>query len=108
MTITVSEPQNAPKQEAAIARQFVNFMFFRVDRAFRALDVAAKEQAKREFADIVQRYTGPMMLLPYSTLGLKAGVDFMRWRIGYELDPYQKMVADINRSSLGRYLDIPP
>ena len=107
MTITAPEPQAAHPQETAPARQFVNFMFFRIDRAFRSLDAEAKSAAKREFAEIVQRYTGPMMVLPYSTVGLKAGVDFMLWRIGYDLDPFQKMVADINKSILGRYTDIP-
>lgn len=107
MTITAPEPQAAQPQETAPARQFVNFMFFRVDRAFRSLDARAKSEAKREFAEIVQRHTGPMMILPYSTVGLKAGVDFMLWRIGYDLDPFQKMVADINKSILGRFIDIP-
>lgn len=107
MTVTAPEPQTARPQETAAARQFVNFMFFRIDRAFRSLDAQTKSAAKRELAEIVQRYTGPMMVLPYSTVGLKAGVDFMLWRIGYDLDPFQKMVADINKSVLGRYTDIP-
>jgi chlorite dismutase len=107
MTITAPEPQTAPPQDTAAARQFVNFMFFRIDRAFRSLDAEAKSATKREFAEIVQRYTGPMMVLPYSTVGLKAGVDFMLWRIGYDLAPFQQMVADINKSILGRYTDVP-
>ena len=82
-------------------------MFFRTDRSFRRENAEVKSEAKREFADIVRRYSGPMMLLPYSTVGLKSGVDFMLWRIGYDLDPFQKMVADINRSILGRYVDVP-
>jgi len=107
-TITQTEPKPAAAEAPAPpARQFVNFQFFRVDRAFRSESAEVKAAAKREFAGIVQRYTGPMMLLPYSTVGLKAGVDFMLWRIGYDLDPFQQMVADINRSVLGRYLDIP-
>jgi chlorite dismutase len=107
---TITHPEPAPAPAAAPApppRQFVNFQFFRVDRAFRSESAEAKAAAKRELVGIVQRYTGPMMLLPYSTVGLKAGVDFMLWRIGYDLDPFQQMVADINRSALGRYLDIP-
>ncbi|MBK5257965.1 MAG: chlorite dismutase family protein [Thermoanaerobaculia bacterium] len=108
MTTTVHpEPKPATAGEAAPARQFVNFMFFRVDRAFRNQPADVKIEARREFAAIVQRYTGPMMLLPYSTVGLKAGLDFMFWRIGYDIDPFQKMVADINRSILGRFLDVP-
>ena len=107
MTVTASEPKAAPAQDTSTARQFVNFMFFRIDRAFRSLDAATKLEAKREFAEIIKRHTGPMMVLPYSTVGLKSGVDFMLWRIGYDLDPFQQMAADINKSILGRYLDIP-
>jgi chlorite dismutase len=107
MTTTVPEPKSASAPEAASQRQFVNFMFFRVDRAFRSQSDEVKAEAKREFAEIVKRFTGPLMLLPYSTVGLKAGVDFMLWRIGYDIAPFQTMVADINRSILGRYLDIP-
>ena len=106
-TTTHPEPATTPAAAAAPARQFVNFQFFRVDRAFRSESAEVKVKAKRELAEIVQRYTGPMMLLPYSTVGLKAGIDFMLWRIGYDLDPFQQMVADINRSLLGRWLDIP-
>lgn len=106
-TITAPDTQHAPKPESAMQRQFVNFMFFRVDRAFRALPADVKLDAKRELAEIIERYHGPMIVLPYSTLGLKAGVDFMLWRIGFDIDPFQKMAADINQSVLGRYLDVP-
>jgi chlorite dismutase len=106
---TTTQPDIHPAQQSdsAAARQFVNFMFFRVDRAFRSLGVDAKSEAKREFAAIVQRYSGPMIVLPYSNVGLKAGVDFMLWRIGYDLDPFQKMAGEINASLLGRFLDTP-
>jgi chlorite dismutase len=106
-TTTAPEPQAAPKTAPPLQRQFVNFMFFRVDRAFRALPDGVKTAAKEEFAEILQRYTGPMFVLPYSTVGIKAGIDFMLWRIGFDLDPFQHMVADVNKSMLGRYLDVP-
>jgi chlorite dismutase len=106
---TTSAPSSQPaaKSETPLQRQFVNFVFFSVDRAFRTLPDDVKAEARREFAEIVTRYTGPMFVLPYSTVGLKAGVDFMLWRIGFDIDPFQKMFADINKSILGRYLDIP-
>jgi chlorite dismutase len=106
---TTLQPETKPAhpQDNAAARQFVNFMFFRTDRAFRSLSTELKTEATREFADILRRYSDRLMLLPYTTLGLKCGVDFMIWRIGYDLDPFQQMVADINKSVLGRYLDVP-
>ncbi len=107
MTTTVPEQKPAAAADTALQRQFVNFMFFRIDRAFRSQPAEVKAEAKREFEEIVKRYTGPLMLLSYSTIGLKAGVDFMLWRIGFDLEPMQKMAADINRSLLGRFLDVP-
>jgi chlorite dismutase len=106
-TTTAPEAQHAAKPDNALQRQFVNFMFFSVDRAFRALSPDVKADARHEFAEIIERYHGPMIVLPYSTLGLKAGVDFMLWRIGFDIEPFQKMAADINKSVLGQYLDVP-
>ena len=109
MTTTTTAPESRPAREAQppLQRQFVNFMFFRVDRAFRSLAEDVKKDAKRELVEIVGRYTSPMIVLPYSTVGLKAGVDFMLWRIGFDIEPFQRMAADINKSVLGRYLDVP-
>src|SRR5260370_10828756 len=107
MTTTI-EPSAQPARpsEKDAQRQFVNFRFFKVDRAFRRENAELKAQAKREFAGIVERYTGPMMILPYSNVGLKSTVDFMLWRISFEIEPLQQMAAAINRSVLGRYLDV--
>src|SRR5206468_552700 len=50
MTTTV-EPQAQPARADASAtqRQFVNFMFFKADRALRREPAELKKQAKREF-----------------------------------------------------------
>ena len=106
---TSTEPQAKPAATDAVAapRQFVNFMFFKVDRAFRRETAAVRAEAKAEFAEVVRKHTGPMMVLPYSTVGIKPNTDFMFWRIGYDIDPFQRMAAGINKSILGRYLDIP-
>ncbi len=102
---TSTQPARTPEKE--LQRQFVNFMFFKVDRAFRRENADIKAQAKREFAEIVERFTGSMMILPYSNVGLKSTVDFMLWRISFEIEPLQQMAAAINKSVFGRYLDVP-
>ena len=107
MTTVEVQPKPAQQEEKAAARQYVNFMFFKADRALRRETAEFKAQARREFLEIVGRYAGSMILLPYSTVGLKSSVDFMLWRIGYDLDPFQRLAADINKSLLGRYLDVP-
>jgi chlorite dismutase len=108
MSATVQPaPQPAAAPETAPARQFVNFMFFKVDRAFRAEPLQVRAEARKELTGIIEAARDRMMVLPYSTVGLKAGVDFMLWRIGYDLEPFQTMATAINKSYLGRYLDVP-
>lgn len=108
MTTTVEpQSQSSRTEEKPLQRQFVNFMFFKADRALRRETAEFKKEAKLEFADLVRRFTGPMMVLPYSTIGLKPTVDFMLWRIAFETEPLQQMASAINKSLLGRYLDVP-
>ncbi|HXI12564.1 MAG TPA: chlorite dismutase family protein [Thermoanaerobaculia bacterium] len=108
MTTTIQpEPVTDQKKAAPLVRQFVNFLFFRVDRAALQLPQDERNTAKRELIDVIQSYKDRMMILPYSTVGLKTGVDFMLWRIGYELDPFQTMAGDIRRTRLGAHIDMP-
>jgi chlorite dismutase len=106
---TIAEPQPKPAHsaETPLQRQFVNFMFLKVDRAFRREPAEVKSEAKRELVEIVNRYNGPMMVLPYTTVGLKPNTDLMLWRITYDLNLFQQMAADINKSILGRWIDVP-
>jgi len=107
MTTIETQPQAPGTDEKSLKRQFVNFMFFKADRALRRESADFKLQARREFAEIVGRYDGPMMVLPYSNVGLKPTVDFMLWRISFEVEPLQQMAAEINKSLLGRHLEVP-
>ncbi|CDM65500.1 chlorite dismutase family protein [Pyrinomonas methylaliphatogenes] len=87
-------------------RQFVNFTFYHVRPEWRLLDEKIKEEAKREFVHVVDEFRGPLIIQTYSLVGLRTNADFMIWRIGYELDPFQEMTARLNRTVLGRYLEI--
>jgi len=106
-TVTETRNEKTPAGETSTQRQFVNFQFFKADRSLRRESAELKTDAKRQFAELVHRYESRMMLIPYSTLGLKSTVDFMLWRISYDIEPFQQMVSDINKSLLGRYLDVP-
>jgi chlorite dismutase len=106
---TAVEPQSRPSQthDPATARQFVHFMFFKVDRAILREPAEFRTEAKARFAEIVERYADSMIVLPYSTVGLKGKTDFMLWRIGYDVEPFQAMAGEMTRSPLGAFLDIP-
>ncbi len=88
-------------------RQSVNFSFFKVDPAWRRLPPAEREQGKHEFCQVVQDYKQQMAVLSYSMVGIRGDCDFLLWRIGYALEPFQEMTAKLLATGLGRWLTTP-
>gem|GEM_PF-3925191 len=92
-------------EKAKLPRQFVNFTFYRALPEWRRLADADKKKSKEEFIKTVDEFRGPLLLNSYSTIGLRTNVDFMIWRIGYELDPIQEMTSRINHTQMAKYLE---
>ena len=90
----------------ALPRQFVNFTFYHARPEWRLLDEEAKEAARREFVAVVDEFRPGLLMHSYSIAGLRANADLMLWRIGYSLDPFQEMTARLNRTVLGRHLEV--
>ncbi len=92
------EPQTPPPK-----RQYVNFAFYKVDPAWRRLPESERTQGKQEFIRAVEDYTGKVMVIPYSTVGIRGDCDLMLWRISYELELFQEMSSKMLASGLGKY-----
>lgn len=107
MSATEAQPQPHTESSKAVRRQYVNFVFFKADDSYRSATAEEKAAARTALLQIVESYRQKMMVLSYSTLGLKAGIDLMLWCISFELDDFQQMAGEINRSAAGRYLRIP-
>ena len=92
-----------------VPRQFVNFVFFKVDPAWRRLPADVRERGKVQFAKVANDWghSGKMNVLPYSTIAMRPDVDFMLWRICYTLDDLQEMQTELLRTELGQYLTTP-
>jgi len=88
-------------------RQFVNFIFYKLDPAWRRLPDAEKQRGKREFADVVREAQSRMLILTYSTFGIRAETDFMLWRISTQMEDFESMSAGLARTGLGAYLSTP-
>jgi len=90
----------------ATRRQFVNFAFYKLDPAFRRLPDEERDQGKREFLSLLEEYDGSddMILLSYSTMGLRTDAELMLWRISYKLEDFQAMSTKMFRTGLGKYL----
>jgi chlorite dismutase len=92
---------------SAVNRQSVNFAFYKVDPAWRRLPKEQREASKKEFGAAVEEWRQRMLLIPYSTVGLRPETDFMLWRIAESLDLLQEMSRQLNKTALGAYLTTP-
>jgi chlorite dismutase len=90
-----------------VNRQSVNFAFYKVDPAWRRLPKEEREASKKEFGAAVEEWRQRMLLIPYSTVGLRPETDFMLWRIAESLDLLQEMSRQLNKTALGAYLTTP-
>ncbi len=94
---------------APIHRQFVNFAFYKVHPRWRRLPKEERDRGKQEFKTVVERYhdRDRLLVLAYSTMGIRGDCDFMLWRIAFELEPLQEMAACLMATGLGQYLHTP-
>jgi chlorite dismutase len=90
----------------ALERQFVNFMFFRVNPDWRKLDTGTKTIFKSEFQSVFDKFRDDFLLYTYSLVGFDSKADIMFWRIGTSLDLIQDMTAKLYRTSLGSFFEI--
>jgi chlorite dismutase len=90
----------APQQPSQ--REFVRFVFYKADPAWRELDRRTQEQAAGEVESVVARYAEGMMIRPYSTVGVRADTDFCFWTASHELDSIQDFARDFGSTQLGR------
>lgn len=94
-----------PQQFPVIQKQFVNFIFFRVNPEWRKLDAEKKVLYKTEFEKVFDVYRKDLLLFSYSLVGFDSKADLMFWRIGDSLDLIQEMTAKLYRTELGSFLE---
>jgi len=95
-------PTNAEVEveKAKLPRQFVNFTFYHARPEWRLLSDADKERCREQFVKTVNEFRSSLLIHSYSTIGLRTNVDFMIWRIGYDLEPIQEMTSRLNRANI--------
>src|ERR1044071_7439410 len=92
-------------EKAKLPRQFVNFTFYKARPEWRLLSGADKQRCREEFSNTVDEFRSSLLIHSYSTVGLRTNVDFMIWRIGYELEPIQEMTARLNKTEMAKYIE---
>lgn len=103
-----SAGETAPSgQQKKLPTQFVNFVFFKVDPAWRRLSREEQEEGKREYAAVVKEYQEKgVMVHSYSMVGIRSDADFMLWRIAKNVEQFQEMMTRLLHTGLGKYLEI--
>lgn len=100
----VTEQAETPAKHA-VDKQFVNYMFFRVNPEWRKLGEDKKLRDKEEFERTCKEFDEDFLLYSYSLVGFDSKADLMLWRIGLSLDRVQEMTAKLFRTGLGSFLE---
>lgn len=88
-------------------RQFVKFTFFKVEPAWRQLDLDERERQMAEFAGVVEAWQERGLVRCYSTVGTRGDCDFMIWHVSFDLDDIQQMAGELLGTALAGYLTTP-
>ncbi|MBI4460345.1 MAG: chlorite dismutase family protein, partial [Acidobacteria bacterium] len=90
-------------------RQFVNFVFFKAEPAWRRLAAKDRERGKAQFCQVATEWghSGRMNVLSYTTVAMRPDVDFLLWRVCYQLEELQEMTTALLATELGQYLTTP-
>jgi len=83
---------------------FLNFSFFKVDPKWRWLNEIGKEEAAKEFDNLVEVANTKIKVRVYSTLGLREDADIMLWMISDSIEKTQVMTSKVYSTVLGKYL----
>ena len=88
-------------------RDFVKYSFFKVDPQWRRLSPGERSHSKTEFAGVVAEFSDSVTMASYSLVGTRGDVDFMLWKISPTLEPMNDLLAQLHKTHLGGYLDMP-
>ncbi len=84
---------------------FLNFSFFKVDPKWRWLNEIGKEEAIKEFENLLEVANTKMKVISYSTIGLRSDADFMLWMIADSVEKMQILTSKIYFTVLGKYIE---
>ncbi|VFJ13892.1 chlorite dismutase family protein [Candidatus Nitrosocosmicus franklandus] len=87
------------------SQKFLTFTFYKVDPKWRWLNEMGKDEASREFLELLQAASKRMKIRTYSTLGLRHESEFMIWTISQSLENIQVLSSKIYTTILGKYIE---
>lgn len=95
-----NEPDNKNNSE-----KFFTFTFYKVDPKWRWLNEMGKDEASREFLELLNAARKRMKIRTYSTIGLRHDSEFMIWTMSSSLENIQVLSSKIYTTILGKYIE---
>lgn len=89
------------------SRQFVRYLFLKVDPRWRALPAGQQEAAKRAFEAAVGAFAGRMLIRAYSTVGTRGDTDLLLWQVSPNMESFGQVATAIFSTSMGPYISTP-
>jgi chlorite dismutase len=90
---------------SSITPTYLNFSFYKVDAKWRWLNDIAKDEAAKEFSNLVEVANSKMKVRTYSTLGLRPDTDFMLWMICDSVEKMQILASKVYSTIIGKYIE---
>jgi chlorite dismutase len=100
-------PANGAAEGAPPRRQFVRYLFLKVDPRWRALPAATQAAHRAAFEAAATRFAGRMLIRAYSTVGTRGDVDLLLWQVSPELERFTELATALWSTPLGPYLTTP-
>src|SRR5579872_6486717 len=91
--------------ETSTETTYVQFLFYRLDPAWRRLPEADRRCKTTELAEAVEQ-ASEIRSFAYNMTGLKAGTDLLLWRHGPSVAELQREASRLHKTALGAYLEI--
>ena len=84
----------------------VQFLFFKMDAAWRRQASETRACQKREFLRVLRKTQAGVETHSFSTLGLRSDSDFMLWRMSSGLECLEDTLGALLSTELGAYLEV--
>ena len=91
---------------SSVTPTYLNFSFYKVDAKWRWLNDIAKDEAAKEFSNLVEVTNTKMKVRTYSTLGLRPDTDFMLWMIADSIEKMQILTSKVYSTIIGKYVEL--
>lgn len=88
-------------------REFVKYTFFKLDRAWRKLDVSERRRHIAEAGAVIDELATTCWIRTYSLVGLRGDADLLLRQVAPTVDVFQTTLTRLSTTGLGAYLDTP-